>query len=200
MNIYSSKSSTIFYSCDKWEQAHFISKDLSPSVLWRQNTWSLALSNVQKPWPSPSAFRPLPRSAVSSSRYYFQRHTTPSFPDLASLIHRVKWKYWMSGRECSLWHFSQITNAFLIKKHTYHQVKLTVPCGDGQFNGGQLHVFPDLRAHLLGKGCVNAGDTGQLLPLTSCHSTTKGQLPAAQLGPPGPSADSPPPFSPFHTS
>lgn len=91
-------------------------------------------------------------------------------------------------------------NAFLIKRHTYHRVKLTVACGDGQLNGRQLHVSPAPGARLLGEGCVNALDPGQLLPLT-CHcSTTKGQPPAALPGLPSPSAASPPWFSSWHAS
>lgn len=49
------------------------------------------------------------------------------------------------------------------KKHTYCQVKLTVPGCDGQLKGGQLHFLPDLWVHLL-RGCVNASDTSQLSP------------------------------------
>ena len=75
--------------------------------------------------------------------------------------------------------FSQMLFYFKKKKHTYCQVKLTVPGRDGQFKGGQLHFLPDLWAHLLG-GCVNAFDTGQCLPWTSQHQH-HGQLPVAQM-------------------
>lgn len=59
-----------------------------------------------------------------------------------------------------------------MKRHTYRQVRLAVPRGDGQLNGGQLHFFPDLGPHLLGKGCVGVLDSGQVLPLASHYCPT----------------------------
>lgn len=93
---------------------------------------------------------------------------------------------------CRLAHLSQIPNALLLKRHTYSQVQLAVPCGDGQFDGGQLHFFPDLGAHLLGEGCVGALESGQLIPLAFHHCPTDSELPAAWLGLPSLAADSPP--------
>lgn len=52
-------------------------------------------------------------------------------------------------------------NANVHKVLFAHQVKLGVSGCDGQFNGGQLYIFPDLRAHLPGEGCGNPSDIGQ---------------------------------------
>lgn len=70
------------------------------------------------------------------------------------------------------------TSACLTTKRAYGQVELAVPCRDGQLDGGQLQVPPDLGARLLGKGCMGARDTGQFLPVPSpaCHPRPVAQL------------------------